>query len=603
MTRARILIVEDEAIVAMDIRAQLSSMGYETVGTASTGENAVALARTLRPDLVLMDINLAGAMDGVAAAQVIRTDLVLPVVFLTAFSSDAVLARAKLTDPSGFILKPFSEPELRTAIEMALYRSQADARLRESEQHFRAIFDAEPECVKVVSPQGTVTLMNAAGLAMLELDSLEQALSMRLVDFLLPEYHDSFKALHQKVIAGGTGLLEFEITGMRGTRRWLETHAAPLRDASGQVSGMLGVTRDMTERKQARQQRRVSDQILSAVSQGVIISGVQQNILSVNDAFLKITGFSHAEVLGQTCKFMQGPLTDPDTLANIRKAIETSTDFAGDILNYRKDGTIFWNELTISPVRDDQGQVTQFVGIVRDISERKHAESEQREYTAQLQALSGRVLEAQETERRRVAHELHDELGQSLTAIKINLQAYERLAQGVPDGITAENIRIVEDALKQVRGLAAALRPSMLDDLGLVPALGWMTEQNAMRSGIAMVFECPMPQIRLSADIETACFRIVQEALTNIVRHAQCSHVHIQLIHEDGALVLSVADNGCGFDVTAMRLRAKSGASMGVLGMQERATLIGGTLTMESATGRGSILTLRCPLRLRNETP
>jgi PAS domain S-box-containing protein len=603
MTRARILIVEDEAIVAMDIRAQLSSMGYETVGTASTGENAVALARTLRPDLVLMDINLAGAMDGVAAAQVIRTDLVLPVVFLTAFSSDAVLARAKLTDPSGFILKPFSEPELRTAIEMALYRSQADARLRESEQHFRAIFDAEPECVKVVSPQGTVTLMNAAGLAMLELDSLEQALSMRLVDFLLPEYHDAFKALHQKVIAGGTGLLEFEITGMRGTRRWLETHAAPLRDASGQVSGMLGVTRDMTERKQARQQRRVSDQILSAVSQGVIISGVQQNILSVNDAFLKITGFSHAEVLGQTCKFMQGPLTDPDTLANIRKAIETSTDFAGDILNYRKDGTIFWNELTISPVRDDQGQVTQFVGIVRDISERKHAESEQREYTAQLQALSGRVLEAQETERRRVAHELHDELGQSLTAIKINLQAYERLAQGVPDGITAENIRIVEDALKQVRGLAAALRPSMLDDLGLVPALGWMTEQNAMRSGIAMVFECPMPQIRLSADIETACFRIVQEALTNIVRHAQCSHVHIQLIHEDGALVLSVADNGCGFDVAAMRLRAKSGASMGVLGMQERATLIGGTLTMESATGRGSILTLRCPLRLRNETP
>jgi len=603
MTRARILIVEDETIVAMDIRAQITSMGYEAVGTASTGENAVALAGKLRPDLVLMDINLAGAMDGVAAAQIIRTDLALPVVFLTAFSSDAVLARAKLTDPYGYILKPFSEPELRTVIEMALYRSQADARLRESEQHFRAIFDAEPECVKVVSPQGAITLMNAAGLAMLELDSLEQATSIRLLDYLAPAYREPFMALHQKVIAGGSGLLEFEVTGMRGTHRWLETHAAPLRDASGQVSGMLGVTRDITERKQARQQRRVSDQILSAVSQGVIISGLQQNILSVNDAFLKITGFSREEVLGQTCKFMQGPLTEQDVLDRIRQAVKTHSDFAGDILNYRKDGTSFWNELTISPVRDDRGQVTQFVGIVRDISERKQAESEQREHMAQLQALSGRVLEAQETERRRVAHELHDELGQSLTAIKINLQAYERLAQEVPDGITAENIRIVEDALKQVRGLAAALRPSMLDDLGLVPALGWMTEQNAMRSGIDMVFECPMPQIRLSADIETACFRIVQEALTNIVRHAKCSHVHIQLFHEDGALVLSVADNGCGFDVSAMRLRAKSGASMGVLGMQERATLIGGTLTMDSAPGRGSTLTLRCPLRLQNEAP
>jgi PAS domain S-box-containing protein len=603
MTRARILIVEDETIVAMDIRAQITSMGHEAVGTASTGENAVAMAGTLRPDLVLMDINLAGNMDGVAAAQIIRTDLALPVVFLTAFSSDAVLARAKLTDPYGYILKPFSEPELRTVIEMALYRSQADARLRESEQHFRAIFDAEPECVKVVSPQGKITLMNAAGLAMLELDSLEQATAIRLLDFLAPMYREPFMALHQKVIAGGSGLLEFEITGMRGTHRWLETHAAPLRDASGQVSAMLSVTRDITERKQARQQRRVSDQILSAVSQGVIISGLQQNILSVNDAFLKITGYSRDEVLGQTCKFMQGPLTEQAVLDQIRQAVRTNSDFAGDILNYRKDGTSFWNELTISPVRDEQGKVTQFVGIVRDISERKQAESEQRENMAQLQALSGRVLEAQETERRRVAHELHDELGQSLTAIKINLQAYERLAQKVPDGITAENIRIVEDALKQVRGLAAALRPSMLDDLGLVPALGWMTEQNAMRSGIAMVFECPMPQIRLSADIETACFRIVQEALTNIVRHAKCSHVHVQLFHEDGALVLSVADNGCGFDLAAMRMRAKSGASMGVLGMQERATLIGGTLTMESGPGRGSTLTLRCPLRLQNEAP
>jgi len=603
MTRARILIVEDESIVAMDIRAQLRGMGHEVVGTASTGESALDLARSLRPDLVLLDINLSGTMDGVSVAQVLRAELTLPVVFLTAFSSDAVLARAKLTDPYGYILKPFSETELRTVIEMALYRSRADARLRESEQHFRAIFDAEPECVKVVSPQGVVTQMNAAGLVMFELDSLDQAATIDLLEFLTPAYREPFKALHRKVIAGGRGLLEFEIIGMRGTHRWLETHAAPLCDASGQVSGMLSVARDISERKQARQQRRVSDQILAAVSQGVITSGVQQNILSVNDAFLKITGFTREEVLGQTCRFMQGPLTDPAVLAEIRRAVQTRTDFSGDILNYRKDRTTFWNELTISPVRDDKGQVVQFVGIVRDISERKQAESEQREYLAQLQALSGRVLEAQETERRRVAHELHDELGQSLTAIKINLQAYERLAQGVPDGLTAENIRIVEDALKQVRGLAAALRPSMLDDLGLVPALSWMTEQNAMRTGIDMAFHCPMPQIRLSADIETACFRIVQEAITNIVRHARCSQVQIHLSHEDGTLVLCVADNGCGFDVAAMRQRAKAGASMGVLGMQERASLIGGSLTMESEPGCGSTLTLRCPLRLQNEIP
>jgi signal transduction histidine kinase len=221
--------------------------------------------------------------------------------------------------------------------------------------------------------------------------------------------------------------------------------------------------------------------------------------------------------------------------------------------------------------------------------------------TRQLKALSRRVLEAQESERRRVAIELHDELGQSLTAIKINLQLSERVPPAARAALNIESIRIVEDALQQVRKLATGLRPSMLDDLGLTPALQWIAEQSANRGGFTVRCHHERGLSRLAPEIETACFRIVQEALTNITRHAQAKRVTIELRRDGDSLVLAVQDDGCGFDLAAMQQRASSGGSVGVLGMRERAMLIGGTLDIRSATGRGSTVQLNCPWRTHEE--
>ena len=353
--KPRILVVEDEGIVARDIRQQLIGLGYEPVGHARRGEQAVELAGALRPDLVLMDIQLADAMDGIAAAQLIRSQFALPVVFLTAFFADDVLARAKLIEPYGYILKPFPERELRTVLEMALYKHQAESKLRASH--------------------------------------------------------------------------------------------------------------------------------------------------------------------------------------------------------------------------------------------------------TQLKALSRRVLEVQEIERRRVALELHDELGQSLTAIKINLQMQARFKDEFPRENNADNIRIVDDALSQVRRLALALRPSMLDDLGLAPALHWIAGQNTERHGFSVQFTAARMSERLTPEIETACFRIAQEALTNVARHAQAKHVEIDLRYADDTVLLCIQDDGCGFDPAAMRDRATTGGSLGVLGMEERAMLIGGQLDIESKPGLGSKVRLSCPLHVNEAQP
>jgi PAS domain S-box-containing protein len=266
------------------------------------------------------------------------------------------------------------------------------------------------------------------------------------------------------------------------------------------------------------------------------------------------------------------------------------------------DGSYHWISVVGRVLtRDDNGRASRLMGVRTDITARKRVEAELRESASQLRALSRRVLEAQETERRRVAIELHDELGQSLTAIKINLQANARFKDHSPEELNTENIRIVEHALQQVRHLALALRPSMLDDLGLVPALRWMAQQTAERSGFTTHFVATELQSRLSPEIETACFRVVQEALTNIARHGQAKEVEIALHLDGNALVLSVTDDGCGFDLAAIQARALAGGSIGVLGMQERAMLIGGHLDIESTPGHGSTVRLRCPLRRRGE--
>lgn len=218
-----------------------------------------------------------------------------------------------------------------------------------------------------------------------------------------------------------------------------------------------------------------------------------------------------------------------------------------------------------------------------------------------MQALSRRIINAQEAERRRVAHELHDELGQSLTAIKINLQSGARFKARSAEDTNLENIRIVEDALQQVRSLALALRPSILDNLGLVPALGWMGKLMAQRSGFAFQFAPPATTPRLTPELETTCFRIVQEALTNVARHAQASQVSLTMQYTTDTVTLTLTDNGAGMDWDAVRHSAQNGSSAGVLGMLERANLVGASLQVQSRPGAGCTLVLQCPLSVHPE--
>ncbi|MBI3045516.1 MAG: response regulator [Betaproteobacteria bacterium] len=235
---------------------------------------------------------------------------------------------------------------------------------------------------------------------------------------------------------------------------------------------------------------------------------------------------------------------------------------------------------------------------------RRRSESALHEAHRRLQALSSRMMQIQETERRTIAHELHDEIGQALTAVKINLQTLLlRAGTGPGAGPVRESIAIVEQALEQVRGLSLDLRPPQLDDLGLPAAMRWYLDRQSRASGLEVQFECAVLPDRLPPDIETACFRIMQEAVTNVLRHAGATSLRVALRLRGAELELVVEDNGKGFDAAAAQRRATAGASLGLIGMQERAGLIGGRVEWSSTPGRGTRVEAGVPVsRMTGET-
>lgn len=212
-----------------------------------------------------------------------------------------------------------------------------------------------------------------------------------------------------------------------------------------------------------------------------------------------------------------------------------------------------------------------------------------------LQVLAHRLIDAQEAERKRLARELHDRIGQALTAVQINLQSM----QSGPDGAyrLEESLAIVEDALREAQDLSLELRPSLLDDLGLVAALRWYVDRFAMRANLLRCFNADSLDNRLAPEIETACFRIAQEALTNVVRHAQASTVWIQVKTNDSDLQLMIRDDGRGFVPREVISRSGSNMSLGLHGMQERASALGGLVEISASPGQGTEVRASFPLK------
>ncbi|HWA37830.1 MAG TPA: PAS domain S-box protein [Burkholderiales bacterium] len=328
----------------------------------------------------------------------------------------------------------------------------------------------------------------------------------------------------------------------------------------------------------------------------VLILDRESRIRYANPAVRAIFGHAPEALLGQPLALLQPVRLAGPHAAAMKRYVETgrrTLDWRSvEMTALHQDGHEFPVEIAFSD-HEVRGERL-FAGFVRDITERKLAEQGVRSARERLQALSDQLLRVQENERASLARELHDEFGQSLTAMKLQLQM---LAQGAPSAGLEDCIALADHVLGQVRTLSLELRPPQLDALGLEAALRAHTARLAQQTGRAIAFEASSPLPKLTGARAAACFRIAQEALTNMVRHSGPSGARVALGCGDGVLELVVSDDGAGFDVAQKRAGALKGGSLGLLSMEERANMLGGTLEIASRPGAGTTVSARIPLQ------
>jgi len=319
--------------------------------------------------------------------------------------------------------------------------------------------------------------------------------------------------------------------------------------------------------------------------------------LEVNDRFCEIVGYSRDRLIGGD--FQQ--ITHPDDLdadlANVARLLaDQASSYVMEKRYVRPDGAIVWVTLHVGLVRDGEGRPASFVSVVNDITDTKRAERMLTEYSVRLESLSRRLLSVQEEERRALARELHDQVGQQLAALKLNL---ERLRTAHPELATearlVDSIEITDRTINQIGDTSLDLRPSMLDDLGLAAALHWYARRQQARSGCTIVIGGKVEE-RLPGHVETAAFRIVQEAVNNAIRHGHADRVSVELVSDAVSLTVTITDQGRGFDPETVAALDGERSSLGLLGMRERAELLGGEFQLRAAVGQGVAIVARLPL-------
>lgn len=354
---------------------------------------------------------------------------------------------------------------------------------------------------------------------------------------------------------------------------------------------------DADNRRQAMAHLELLSAIIDGTNDFVGVADASGKLVYLNPAGRRLTGYEETQDLDNLTIADFQPWVLPQIASGEMALPGDGTPWIGESILRASDG----REIPVSQVivghHNESGELVYLSTISRDISESRRHASIIEDYVRRLASTSRQILRVQEQERRAIALELHDQIGQQLAALKINLF---RMEHGLADPNRALRIRdcmeIAETTLSQVRDLALDLRPSVLDNLGLLPALEWYVQHQSDRTDCVIdLLAEPLPE-QLPGDVLTAAFRIVQEAVNNALRHSNAHHIEVRLRQAGGELHLSIKDDGTGFDVQTGKQSGREGESIGLLGMRERSELVGGRFSIHSQPGKGTEVRAELPL-------
>jgi PAS domain S-box-containing protein len=478
------------------------------------------------------------------------------------------------------------------------------SKLLESEERWTATLGSIGEAVIATDSDGRITFLNPLAATLTGWAS-EEALNQPIGHVLklvneesgMTADNEVLRVLKEKQVLAVAN--HVDLVTVDGREIAVEHSAAPIFAGKGKVIGVVLVLRDVAERRLERIATAEQAALLELTQDSVFVIDMEGRVQFWSRGAEAMLGYSKAEAAGKIAHELL--CTEfPESFTEIVATLLRIGHWEGDLIKTAKDGRRVVVAGRWALQRGKRGQPPRTLVVNSDITERRRGEELLVLQTEQLRALADRLQGVREEDRKRVARDLHDQIGQILTAIKMDMSWMRRHLPESEGEVLArlkESIELIDDGVKAVRAICSGLRPGVLDDLGLAAAIEWQASEFASRNGVSCQVSVPPVTLHHDGDRATATFRIFQECLTNVTRHAHAKSVRVMLSQEEENIVLVVEDDGIGFCESDL---SKSLGCLGLLGMKERAQFCGGDVQVSSSPGKGTTVTVRVPVDITN---
>ena len=481
-------------------------------------------------------------------------------------------------------------------------QKKAEQHLIESENHLKAIINTDPECIKLLDREGIILEMNPAGLNMIGAESVDQVIGKNALCLILPEYHEAFKESLRDIFEGRSVKSVFEIKGLNGEYHFMESHSVPLKDASGNIIAALAVTRDITESKNAQAQLEASEEkyryLFNNNPAAIIIWDMDTlEILEVNESAVDLYDYPRNEFL--KLSMLDITIDDDDSgcmnhIKSIAKYKNQETTFNCRHLT-KKGSTIIMEINSHEIIYKNRNALLTMGNNITEKVQLENSLNEERQI--RLQQITEAVITGQEKERTELGQELHDNINQILASTKLYIECAMKDENPRKD-LLAESKSLIEKAMTELRILSKSLLPPSLGETGLQQALLELIDNIKQVNELAITLDWTIAdENEISKNLKLTIFRIAQEQLNNVIKHAQAKNAVIKIQETDEVIEMSLTDDGLGFNTQLKR------NGVGLRNIMSRAEVNNGIVSLVSKPGEGCQLIVKFPVkRLKQRT-
>jgi len=583
----RILVVDDNKAIVTSISGVLKKEGYK-IGFAYDGKSALEKAFNSKYDLILLDITLPD-ISGFEVCKVLKENkatMNIPIIFISILDDNSIYQKGYDLGVMDYLKKPVPADELLFRIKNYLRLRETEVKLRQSETKFRLLADYNYDWEFWLGPDNKYIYVSP---------SCERLTGYKagvfferpelMVEIIHPRYikkvRSHFKNEHRD--QGSEESLEFMIIDRNGNEKWILHNCNPVFDSNGVFLGRRGSNLDITSKKLSEKELLKLSTAVDQSSSAIIITDTDGLIEYVNPYFEKLTGYSSGEVIGNNPSILKSGKTDPKTYKDLWDSITSGKIWQGEFINKKKNNEIFIEQAIISPVKDENGKIVNYVAIKQDITRQKEIDRK----------ILQTIISTEEKERTRFAQDLHDDLGPLLSTAKLYIRSFETASDPKnKEFAISKSMKAIDEAIMSIKEIANNISPHILRNFGLISGINSLANKINDTKSVSIRFSTGISE-RFDENMESSLFRIVAELVNNTIKHASADKIYIDMNKTDSDLILIYSDDGIGFQIEkALDKKMCRGLS----NILNRVKSLGGETELDSAPDKGFNVFIRIPI-------